>query len=100
MLKGKEFMSALKERVESKVDDPAMANAAKVVYDELAELVNEQLRIEGEINLPKIGKFTVVDKEATTRTNPETGETTDVPARKVIKFGMAKNIKESLNPTY
>lgn len=100
MLKGKDFMAALRERVKSNADNPGMAKATKVVYDELAELINKQLRIEGEVNLPNIGKFSVVDREATTRTNPDTGETVEVPARKVVKFGMAKQIKETLNPQY
>lgn len=99
MLKGKDFMAALQERVESSADNPAMANATKVVYDEMAALVDEQLKTEGQVGLPKIGTLKVEERPASTKADPETGETVERPASVKAKFGLDKKLKASLSPS-
>lgn len=69
----------------------------KAVNDFLAELT--ALAYEEATNsftLPGIGKLVVVDRVARTGRNPATGETIQIPARKALKFRVAKACKDAV----
>lgn len=69
---------------------------AKEVVDVVFDGVVGEI-VEGEMKLPGVGTFTVVDKEAREARNPKTGETVSVPAKKALKFKPSANIKRALN---
>ena len=62
------------------------------VFDAMSEgiLSSESFKVQG------LGKFVVKDRPESTKTNPETGETVNVPAKKVVVFQAAKTLKEKL----
>ena len=47
---------------------------------------------------PGIGKLAVVDRKARMGRNPATGETISIPAKKVLKFRVAKAAKDAISP--
>ena len=49
--------------------------------------------------IPGIGKLVVVDRKARQGRNPATGETIQIPAKKVLKFRVAKAAKDAITPT-
>jgi DNA-binding protein HU-beta len=46
--------------------------------------------------LPGIGKLVLVHRKARVGRNPATGETIQIPAKKVVKFRVAKACKEAI----
>jgi DNA-binding protein HU-beta len=48
--------------------------------------------------LPGIGKLVLVDRKARLGRNPKTGETIQIPAKKVVKFRIAKACKDAIIP--
>ena len=45
--------------------------------------------------IPGLGKLVVVDRKARMGRNPKTGETIHIPAKRVLKFRVAKAAKDS-----
>lgn len=45
--------------------------------------------------IPGLGKLVVVNRKARMGRNPATGETMQIPAKKVLKFRIAKQAKDS-----
>ncbi len=48
--------------------------------------------------VPGLGKLVVVQRKARTGRNPATGATIKIPAKKVLKFRIAKAAKEAITP--
>ena len=48
--------------------------------------------------IPGIGKLVVVDRKARQGRNPATGETIQIPAKRVLKFRVAKAAKDAATP--
>lgn len=46
--------------------------------------------------LPGIGKLVLVNRKARTGRNPATGATINIPAKKVVKFRVAKACKDAI----
>jgi DNA-binding protein HU-beta len=46
--------------------------------------------------LPGLGKLVLVNRKARTGRNPATGETIQIPAKKVVKFRVAKACKDAV----
>jgi DNA-binding protein HU-beta len=46
--------------------------------------------------LPGIGKLVLVDRQARTGRNPATGEAIEIPAKRVVKFRVAKACKDAI----
>jgi DNA-binding protein HU-beta len=46
--------------------------------------------------VPGIGKLVLVNRAARTGRNPATGETIQIPAKKVVKFRVAKACKDAV----
>jgi len=46
--------------------------------------------------IPGLGKLVVVDRQARVGRNPATGETIQIPAKRVVKFRVAKICKTTL----
>ena len=62
--------------------------------DEFAKLAYEEAK--NVFVLPGIGKLVLVQRKARVGRNPATGETIQIPAKKVVKFRVAKVCKDSI----
>lgn len=60
----------------------------------LAQLAYEHAK--DEFIVPGIGKLIVVDRKARTARNPKTGAEIQIPARKALKFRIAKAAKDAI----
>ena len=69
------------------------AEAAKVL-DTLADVAVSSAG-DGFV-LPGLGKLVLVDRKARMGRNPATGETIHIPAKKVVKFRVAKACKDAV----
>ncbi len=66
------------------------------MLEALFETVQEELREGGAVSVPGMVKFSVKDRSARTARNPSTGATIDVPAGKVVKAVLLKDLKDTL----
>ena len=66
----------------------------KIFLDEVAKLAYEEAQ--NGFTIPGIGKLVLVDRKARMGRNPATGEQISIPAKRVVKFRIAKVCKESI----
>jgi len=71
---------------------------AKGFLDGLAGMAIAEVKKNGMFVLPGIGRLVRVDRKARTGRNPATGETIKIPAKKVVKFRVAKAAKDAIVP--
>jgi DNA-binding protein HU-beta len=62
--------------------------------EELATLAYKEAK--NSFTLPGLGKLVLVNRKARMGRNPQTGEAIKIPAKKVVKFRVAKAAKESI----
>jgi len=62
----------------------------------LAELAISSTKATGAFTFPGIGKLKLVDRKARMGRNPATGESIKIPAKRVVKFAVAKAAKDSI----
>lgn len=65
-----------------------------IFFEEIAQRLAEGGRVE----LRGFGTFSTRERDARTGRNPRTGETVDVPAKRVPYFKPGKEMRERLNP--
>ena len=66
----------------------------RAFLDDLADLAYQEAP--NGFTIPGIGKLVLVNRAARMGRNPATGETIQIPAKKVVKFRVAKACKESV----
>ncbi len=71
---------------------------ARTVLDKLSDLAVSEVKKNGVFVLPGIGRLVRVDRKARMGRNPATGESIKIPAKKVVKFRVAKAAKDSIVP--
>jgi len=71
---------------------------ARGFLDALANMAITEVKKNGVFVLPGIGRLVRVDRKARTGRNPATGEAIKIPAKKVVKFRVAKAAKDSIVP--
>ena len=71
---------------------------AKALVTAYAELAVKETKKNGMCVLPGIGRLVRVDRKARMGRNPATGEAIKIPAKKVVKFRVAKAAKDSIVP--
>jgi DNA-binding protein HU-beta len=71
---------------------------ARAILDHLASTAIAEVKKNGVFVLPGIGRLVRVDRKARTGRNPATGETIKIPAKKVVKFRVAKAAKDAIVP--
>ena len=64
------------------------------LMEELAGLAYKEAK--NGFTLPGIGKLVLVNRKARMGRNPQTGEAIKIPAKKVVKFRVAKAAKDSI----
>jgi DNA-binding protein HU-beta len=72
-----------------------VAKAFTVAY---ADLAIKETKKNGVSVLPGIGRLVRVDRKARIGRNPATGEAIKIPAKKVVKFRVAKAVKDAIVP--
>lgn len=72
--------------------------AAKSFIDTFAAIAVAETKKTGMFVLPGIGRLVRVDRKARMGRNPATGETIKIPAKKVVKFRVAKAVKDAIVP--
>jgi DNA-binding protein HU-beta len=71
---------------------------AKTLTTSYADLAVAETKKNGMAVLPGIGRLVRVDRKARLGRNPATGETIKIPAKKVVKFRVAKAVKDAIVP--
>jgi len=64
------------------------------ILDHLAQLAYKYAK--HTFTLPGIGKLVLVNRKARTGRNPLTGETIQIPAKRVVKFRVSKAAKDAI----
>jgi DNA-binding protein HU-beta len=71
---------------------------AKQFLDKFAEVAVRETKKKGVFVMPGIGRLVRVERKARTGRNPATGESIKIPAKKVVKFRIAKAVKDAIVP--
>jgi DNA-binding protein HU-beta len=64
--------------------------------DSLAEFVYKEVKKNGECIVPGFGKLVKAKRKAREGRNPATGATIKIPAKTVVKFRLAKVVKDTV----
>ncbi len=72
---------------------------AKTFVTAYADLAVRETKKNGVAILPGIGRLVRVDRKAPMGRNPATSEAFKIPATNVVKFRIAKAVKDSIVPT-
>lgn len=67
---------------------------ATEMLDNLATLAYKEAK--NSFTMPGVGKLVLAHRKARTARNPQTGEPIKVPAKKVVKFRVAKAAKDAI----
>ena len=87
-----ELFSHFAERFEVK------RTQSREFFDELTALAEKELKRSGEFVLPGMVKLVVQKRKARMGRNPATGAAIKIPAKKVVKFRVAKAAKDAIVP--
>lgn len=71
---------------------------ARTMLDHLGSMAVGEVKKNGVFVLPGIGRLVRVDRKARMGRNPATGESIKIPAKKVVKFRVAKAAKDAIVP--
>jgi DNA-binding protein HU-beta len=71
---------------------------ARQLLDSLASVAVGEVKKNGVFVLPGLGRLVRVERKARTGRNPATGESIKIPAKKVVKFRVAKAAKDAIVP--
>jgi len=71
---------------------------AKTAIEGLLDIAFEGAKKEESFTIPGLGKLVVVERKAREGRNPRTGEQMHFPAKKVLKFRLAKAAKDAVVP--
>jgi DNA-binding protein HU-beta len=71
---------------------------SKQYLESLADLAVRETKKNGVFIVPGIGRLVRADRKARVGRNPATGEAIKIPAKKVVKFRLAKSVKDAIVP--
>jgi DNA-binding protein HU-beta len=71
---------------------------AKDMLESLADLAIKETKKSGVFIVPGVGRLVKSDRKARWGRNPATGEKIKIPAKKVVKFRVAKSAKDAIVP--
>jgi DNA-binding protein HU-beta len=71
---------------------------ARLMLDSLGSMAVTEVKKNGVFVLPGLGRLVRVDRKARMGRNPATGESIKIPAKKVVKFRVAKAAKDAIVP--
>jgi DNA-binding protein HU-beta len=71
---------------------------ARTFVDTLAEMAIMEVKKNGVFVIPGLGRLVRQERKARMGRNPATGESIKIPAKKVVKFRVAKAAKDAIVP--
>ncbi|MBL8233801.1 MAG: HU family DNA-binding protein [Bryobacterales bacterium] len=71
---------------------------AKAMLETYASIAVRETKKTGQFVLPGVGKLVRQERKARMGRNPSTGEQIKIPAKKVVKFRVAKAVKDAIVP--
>ena len=74
------------------------SKVAKLMLETYTATAIAETKKNGVFVLPGLGRLVRVERKARTGRNPATGEAIKIPAKKVVKFRVAKAVKDSIVP--
>ena len=86
--------SELLNRISTKLN--AKRRDVEKTLDAFIETLCEGLRKEQKVNVAGLGIWSVRERKARMARNPKTGEQVSVPAKKVVKFRVSKDMKTAV----
>ena len=78
----------------AQTDETLTKKQVKGLLDAIAQLAYKEAK--NGFTVPGLGKIVLVQRKARTGRNPATGEAIKIPAKKVVKFRVAKAAKDSI----
>ncbi len=78
--------------------DPITKKTAAIFLDELAQLAIKETKKNGVFIVPGIGRLVKAHRKARMGRNPQTGEALKIAAKTVVKFRVAKAVKDVIAP--
>ena len=72
--------------------------AAKQILETIASIAVRETKKNGVFVVPGIGRLVRVERKARMGRNPATGVAIKIPAKKVVKFRVAKAVKDAIVP--
>jgi DNA-binding protein HU-beta len=88
--------SALIKEIAEKLE--VSSKVAKSFLTLFSDIAVRETKKVGEFTLPGIGKLVRQERKARLGRNPATGETIKIAAKKVVKFRVAKAVKDAIVP--
>jgi DNA-binding protein HU-beta len=83
------------ELIQTLADTASMERKqAKLFLESLTTVVEKSIKKGGEVPVKGLGKFKVVKRKARMGRNPATGEAIKIPAKTVVRFTVAKALKD------
>jgi DNA-binding protein HU-beta len=70
----------------------------KQILSTFAEMAVRETKKKGLFVVPGLGRLVRQERKARTGRNPATGEAIKIPAKKVVKFRIAKAVKDAIVP--
>lgn len=74
------------------------SKVAKQFVESLAQMAVRETKKNGMFVMPGIGRLVRAERKARVGRNPATGEAIKIPAKKVVKFRIAKSVKDAIVP--
>jgi DNA-binding protein HU-beta len=71
---------------------------AKTLLEQFASMAVRETKKNGVFVIPGIGRLVRSERKARMGRNPATGEAIKIPAKKVVKFRIAKSVKDAIVP--
>ncbi len=85
--------------VKKLADGAGLTNkVVKQILDSLATIAVTETKKNGVFVVPGIGRLVRVDRKARVGRNPATGQPIKIPAKKVVRFRVAKACKDAIVP--
>jgi len=93
---GGKYMALTKSQTAAKLADVTGLSKKQVneFFDALAALAYKEAK--NSFTVPGVGKLVLVQRKARMGRNPATGATIKIPAKKVVKFRVAKAAKDAI----
>lgn len=93
-MKKREMVALLRDRSAADLSE----DDANEIFDHVINLMKESLIKDNVLTLRHFASMRVIQKPQRKARDPRDGSTIIVPARKRVKFRIAKALKDSLNP--
>ena len=87
-----------KAQIVSKLADDTGLSKKEIVGVLQAQADLSYKQAKSGFTIPGIGKLVIVNRKARKGRNPATGEEIDIPAKRVLKFRIAKAAKDAVGP--